>query len=119
MPYGVFLGSSDKEFNRRVTLKTYEPDPTKLKKKEKIGKWYDPDWHNFWINIVNKKEEDITDEELNRYFPYYRDSVEYSKRCLIAFAHCRTCIKPSTIKRVCPECPYNFEQFIKGPPRYD
>jgi hypothetical protein len=107
MPNGLFLGSPNPEFTRKVMIETYEPNPKELERTSY-------DWHNFWIDILNKTEDEITDEELDKYFPYLRDKVEYSKKCLIAFAHCKTCAKIKVIERYCPKCPYFLKQFIIG-----
>lgn len=107
MPNGTFLGSIDQEFARRATLDHYEPDSKKLTKG--FSKWQD-----FFIDVINenKTPSDITDEELEKWFIYERDKVEFSKSCLVAIAHCETCAKPDFIKRSCPGCPYRLERFI-------
>ncbi len=110
MPNGIFLGSSDPEFNRRVMLDHYEPDPEKIKYwKEEYGHF-----HNFFIDIIkeNKTVDDITDEEVKEHWPYIEGYMTPTQEALIAVAHCETCNKLQVVSTYCPTCPYRFEQFI-------
>lgn len=110
MPNGIFLGSPDPEFNRRVMLDHYEPNPKEMTYwKEEYGQF-----HNFFVDIVkeNKTPDDITDEEVKEHWPYVEGFMVPTQEALIAIAHCETCNKIKTIRRYCPTCPYRKEQFI-------
>lgn len=107
MPNGIFLGSPDSEFTRRVMLDHYEQNPDEMK-------YTSSSFHNFYIDIIkeNKTPNDITDEEVKEYWPYIEGFMVPTQEALIAIAHCETCNKIKTVRRYCPTCPYRKEQFI-------
>ena len=97
MPQGyVYLGSGDKEFDKRFVQCKFELDTNMLQ----------DSWYNDCFKIIQGTVEDVTDEQMEL---FKNECTGYkSKELAYAVAHCLVCTKHpiNNMIRYCSPCEY-------------
>ena len=106
MPQGyVFLGSEDKEFNKRFMQHEFELDESM-----KSFSLYDE-----MLSIIKGNIDNITEDQCIKYATNQKTGKTGSKQLCYALAHCMLCTKHpiNNMYRYCEPCEFYYHKYDK------